>query len=124
MTGIILVGLCVLIGLLTYGLGLLLLLPLAPALIRLFRAPGEYDSVERGCLGLIAAVGGALLIAVSFAITFLAVCFPVGYIGIQNATNPFSGTVALVLAVAIGSLAAGFVAWLLVRRFWPRGGRR
>ena len=127
-TGIILVSLCVLLGLVTYGFGLLLLLPLTPALVRLFRASTESGSAVDGCISLVAAIGVALLVAVSFTITFVAFCAPIGFIAfVQSFENPNPPTSATFIALAawgLGLLAAGFVAYWLVRRFWPRGGRR
>jgi hypothetical protein len=126
-TAIVLILICVLIGLATNGLGFWLLVVLAPVLILLAwpgrrPTPDGYLPAMTGC-GVVAAL---LLVVVSFLITFVAVCAPIGATVFQEyePAHPDPDTVLIRLAaLALGLLAASFVAYLLVRRFWPRGGR-
>ena len=133
MTGLVLLGLLLppdLPDLLVWsGLALALLLIPTPALVRLFRVsrarsaepPPESRNRTLQTVGVvIAALLIAMLVLASAFITFVAVCFPIGYVGIQSARNPFTAVVALVLGVVIGSLAAGFAAYRVARAFFRR----
>jgi hypothetical protein len=127
---ILLALICCLIGLATQGLGFLLFIALAPVFILLLATPAHrqptaegYSRTMTGC----AAAGVVLLVVASSIITFVDVCFPLGLIAFgesfENPNPPISAVFFMLAAFGGGLLAAGFVAWLLVRRFWPRGGR-
>jgi len=126
---ILLALICCLIGLATQGQGFLLFIALAPVFI-LLAAPAHrqptaegYSRTMTGC----AAAGVVLLVVASSIITFVDVCLPLGMVAFDESFEkpnpPISAAFLMLAAWGGGLLAAGFVAWLLVRRFWPRGGR-
>jgi hypothetical protein len=128
-TAMVLAVLCMLIGFATQGLGLWLFVVLAPVFI-LLAWPGRWPTPEgylpamTGC-GVAAAVA---VIVVCSIITFVAVCFPIGFLAFsqsfENPNPPLSASLLAVSAWGLGSVAAAVVAWMLVRRIWPRAGRR
>jgi hypothetical protein len=103
----------------TFGFGLLLLIPLAPALIRLYRVDqciwGGQDSLNFGCVSLGVSVAIALLVAVCFVITFVAVCFPVG----MGVPTIYSQDAMVIAGTVLGLLAGGGVAYVIVRAIFP-----
>ncbi len=118
----------VLVGI-SFGLAVLLI-P-TPALVRLFRVgrvraaepPPESRNPALQTIGvMIAAPLIAMLVVASAFIAFVAVCFPVGWVGIQHATDsfPIAFPIALALGVMIGSLAASFAAYWVARCFFRR----
>lgn len=126
---ILLAIICGLIGLATQGLGFWLFIVLAPvfvllALPPLQMAPDGYSRTITGCT-----TGGVVVLVVaSSIITFVDVCFPLGVVSFsqsfENPNPPISATYFMAAAWGGGLLAAAFVAWLIVRRSWPRGDRR
>jgi len=106
------------------GLGLGLLLVLAPALIRLFRVSGERKAAPAsfvvnpwasGFLTVILALGITFLLIVSATITFVAVCFPVGAyaFGLRS-------TLILVAGCVGGLTLAAFLGYGITRLLFRR----
>ena len=64
----------------------------------------------------------ALLVAVSFVITFVAVCFPVGAMGFsltQDGSLPYSVYLGIVAGLLVGGLVASLLLWAMTRRRRP-----
>jgi hypothetical protein len=122
-TGLVLIALCFLLGILTFGLGFLLFIPLAPALYRLHRASqcvsDRYNSVGAGCAAWGAGLVIALLVAVSFIVTFAAVCFPIGIAGSRIYSPDAMELVIVVGGFVLGILAGAAVAYIIVRAIFP-----
>jgi hypothetical protein len=120
-TGLVLIALCFLFGIVTFGFGFLLFIPLAPALYRLHRASrhvsDRYDSLGAVCAAWGAGAAIALLVIASAVITFAAVCFPIGSPGFSIFQQ--SDMTFVYVGCVLGLLAGGAVAYIIVRAIFP-----
>jgi hypothetical protein len=108
------------------GVGLLVLLVLTPALIRLFRTVpsgmrGRPATAGEIALGVVAGICLLGLVAVSAVVLFVAVCLPLGAIGFASSYGMSGswGFSLIILAFVLGALAAGGVVYVIVRGFFP-----
>jgi hypothetical protein len=118
-TGVVLILICFIFGIVTCGLGFLLFIALAPTLYRLHRADqhvsADYDSPDAGCAAWGAGAALALLVAASVVITFGAVCYSIEATGLYL----YGIEIVIVLGTVFGLLASGAVAYVLVRAIFP-----
>jgi hypothetical protein len=103
------------------GLGIVLVIVVTPALIRTLLAVSRDKARGRALNPLekvgvfVASLGIVIVIGLAAIIAFVATCVP---IGLANSDNMTSNS--LVTAVVIGLIAAGLVAFPLIRWLWPR----
>jgi hypothetical protein len=102
------------------GLGLLALLVLTPALIRLFRAvpsttPGRPATAGEVALGVTAGIALLGLVVLAAGILFTAICFPIGLAGVGSS----SGAQLIVVGFGLGALVAGAAVYLIIRFVFP-----
>lgn len=127
-TILVLVVLCLLLTTF-YGVGIALLVALAPAIDHIVRVsreryrPGQPPVSETAWQAFawpLAASGVAFLVALASLITFGAVCFPTGVYAVLGLSPLALQVTVWLLGLAGGMLAAGAVAYGLARLFFRR----
>ncbi len=103
------------------GLGILLIVLAAPALVRTLlnvshsKAEGVTLTLPQKAALFLGSLGIVALIALGALIAFVITCVPAGFVGIET-----DGNVGIVLAIGAGLIAAGAAGFFLARRLWPR----
>jgi hypothetical protein len=130
-TATVLVILCILLGLVTFGIGFVALPVLIPVFVRLARKDCEPDSPFRlpaltGCAAQAAAAGIAFLVLASAVISFVAVCYPIGVssilaggFGVTPGATSNLAPLSVLAGVLLGAAAAMGASYLVARRFFP-----
>jgi hypothetical protein len=122
-----------LLGLVTFGIGLLPLVVLAPVLVRLIRvsrarsaeSPSYSRPTRMQIFGtVIAAFALLVLLIASSVIAFVVVCVPIVVVGVVGPSRPgFEFFLSLTLLV-LGVPAAAIVPYLIVLRLFKKDGGR
>jgi hypothetical protein len=117
-----LISICMAVLVLSPPLGILLVVVATPAAARTIldglrrKSRGAPFNLESKAWKFMESMAVVAVVGISSLITFVAICFPLGLGGVLSMSD--QGIVCVIMGFAGGLIAAGFVAYRLLRRFW------